>query len=91
MFRKLMYPRGEGKLRNCGKGGAEGDAFMIGHALHMLRQQGHDGEPSSVMTPARRSPLILGHTLTKLSLHPHYTLTTPSLHPHYTPILLHSY
>ena len=39
MFRKLMYPRGEGKLRVCGKGGAEGDRFMIGHALQMLRAQ----------------------------------------------------
>ena len=45
MFRKLMYPRGEGKLRVCGKGGAEGDEFMIGHALQMLRQQGHNGDP----------------------------------------------
>ena len=49
MFRKLMYPRGEGKLRECGKGGAEGDEFMIGHALQMLREQGHDGDPSSVL------------------------------------------
>ena len=50
MFRKLMYPRGEGNLRVCGKGGAEGDEFMIGHALQMLRQQGHHGDPSTVLT-----------------------------------------
>ena len=43
------YPRGEGKLRVCGKGGAEGDEFMIGHALQMLRQQGHNGDPSTVL------------------------------------------
>ena len=49
MFRKLMYPRGEGNLRVCGKGGAEGDEFMIGHALQMLRQQGHNGDPGTVL------------------------------------------
>ena len=49
MFRKLMYPRGEGRLRNCGKGGAEGDEYMIGHALRMLRQQGHRGDPGTVL------------------------------------------
>ena len=49
MFRKLMFPRGEDKIRVCGKGGVEGDEFMIGRALEMLREQGHNGDLSSVM------------------------------------------
>ena len=49
MFRKLMFPRGEDKIRVCGKGGVEGDEFMISHALEMLKAQGHNGDPSSVM------------------------------------------
>lgn len=49
MFRKLMEPLAVQNLHVCGKGGREGEEFMMGRAIEMLRAQGHSGERSSIL------------------------------------------
>ena len=49
MFRKLLHPLGEGRLHICGKGGETGDAYMLDHAISMLRAQGFTGGRSRIL------------------------------------------
>ena len=49
MFRKLLHPLGEDRLHICGKGGREGAAYMLEHAIGMLQAQGFEGERSRIL------------------------------------------
>jgi len=49
LFRKLMEPLDDKYVHVCGKGGREGQTYMVERALGMLREQGHDGDLSSVL------------------------------------------
>ena len=75
MFRALMFPRGANKLRVCGKGGAVGDDFMVGHALAMLREHHswwYTGRNARLNWDGARSSSI-GALEAKLALFPHFT------------------
>ena len=45
MFRKLLHPLGGDRLHICGKGGDEGDKYMLSHALEMLAEQARQRPP----------------------------------------------
>ena len=49
MFRKLMEPLDHKYVHVCGKGGAEGQRYMMTRAIEMLRAQGHSGDASSIL------------------------------------------
>jgi len=49
MFRALLHPSGGDRIHVCGKGGGQGNQYMVEHALGMLRQQGWGGDRSRVL------------------------------------------
>ena len=49
MMRKLMYPYRKDAIACVGKGGNQGDWYMMEAARQMLLDQGHDGDPSKII------------------------------------------
>ena len=52
MFANLLLaiipPRGMSRVHCLGKGGNDGRRYMMEHAIELLKQQGHDGDPAKI-------------------------------------------
>jgi hypothetical protein len=58
-FRQLMAPLDFKFVHVCGKGGREGQCYMMSRAIDMLQLQGHSGNRDSILIIGdRHDPLL---------------------------------
>ena len=48
MLKAIIPPRGMGRVHCLGKGGQDGNQYMMEHAIKLLREQGHSGDRKTI-------------------------------------------
>jgi|LauGreDrversion2_2_1035103.scaffolds.fasta_scaffold149438_1 hypothetical protein len=65
-FRQLMAPLDFKFVHVCGKGGREGQCYMMSRAIDMLQLQGHSGDRDSILIIGDRHDPLLASELRPL-------------------------